>query len=93
MENQTLTAVFAAEFPKPVPNPLPSNWEALWLNDGTHGAVDWNGIYRFGLEGRDGNHECVATFPQDVWDRIKNETIYVYLSGQNPQIRVVTGLL
>lgn len=91
VENQTLTAVFAAEFPKPVPNPLPSNWEALWLNDGTHGEVAWDGTYRFGLEGRDGNHECVATFPQDVWDRIKNETIYVYLSGQNPQIRVVTG--
>ena len=91
VENQTLTAVFAGEFPKPEPNPLPSNWEALWLNDGSHGQVAWDGIYRFGLEGHDGGHECVATFPQEVWDRIKSETIYVYLSGENPQIRVVTG--
>ena len=91
VENNTLTAVFAAEFPKPEPNPLPWNWEALWLNDGSHGAVSWDGLYRFGLEGRDGNNECVATFPQDVWDRIKNETIYVYLSGEQPLIRVTTG--
>ena len=91
VESQTLTAVFNSEFPKPVPNPLPWNWEALWLNDGSHGEVAWNGIYRFGLEGNDGNNECVATFPQEVWDRIKNETIYVYLSGENPQIRVTTG--
>ena len=91
VENQTLTAVYAGEFPKPEPNPLPSNWEALWLNDGSHGQVAWDGTYRFGLEGHDGGNECVATFPQEVWDRIKSETIYVYLSGENPQIRVVTG--
>ena len=91
VENQTLTAVFAAEFPKPEPNPLPWNWEALWLNDGTHGEAAWDGLYRFGLEGHDGNNECVATFPQVVWDRIKDETIYVYVSGQQPQIRVTTG--
>ena len=89
--NNTLTAVFAAEFPKPEPNPLPWNWEALWLNDGTHGEASWNGIYRFGLEGHDGGNECVATFQQDVWDRIKGETFYVYVSGMQPQIRVTTG--
>lgn len=87
----TLTAVFAGEFPKPEPNPLPSNWEALWLNDGSFGEVSWNGIYRFGLEGHDGNNECAATFPQEVWDRIRNETVYVYVSGEYPSIRVTSG--
>ena len=63
----------------------------VWENDGTHGAASWDGVYRYGLEGRDGNNECIATFPQAIWDRIKSETFYVKVSGDNPQIRVTTG--
>jgi hypothetical protein len=63
----------------------------VWENDGSHGEASWDGLYRFGLEGHDGNNECIATFPQEVWDRIKSETFYVKLSGNNPQVRVTTG--
>ena len=63
----------------------------IWKNDGSLGEVSWNGIYRFGLEGKDGNNECAATFPADVWDKIKSETFYVAVSGESPQIRVTTG--
>lgn len=63
----------------------------IWTNDGSLGEASWNGIYRFGLEGHDGNNECAATFAADVWDRIKNETFYVTVRGENPQIRVTSG--
>ena len=91
MNDLTMAAVFDSEFPSPVANPLPSNWEAIWLNDGSHGDASWGGVYRYGLEGNDGNNECVATFPQDIWDRIKSETFYAYISGENPQVRVTDG--
>ena len=63
----------------------------IWEGDGSAGAVSWNGIYRFALEGHDGNNEAIAELPQDVWDMIKTKTFYVTLQGENPQIRVVTG--
>jgi hypothetical protein len=63
----------------------------IWTNDGSFGEASWNGIYRFGLEGHDGNNECAATFAADVWDRIKNETFYVTVRGESPQIRVTSG--
>ena len=63
----------------------------FWEGDGSAGAVSWNGTYRFALEGHDGNNECIAEFPQNIWDRIKTETFYVTLTGDNPQIRVTDG--
>jgi hypothetical protein len=63
----------------------------IWKNDGSGGAVSWNGIYRFGLDGHDGNNECIATFPQDIWDRLKTETFYVVIAATDPQIRVTSG--
>ncbi|MBO7660469.1 MAG: hypothetical protein J6S65_02905, partial [Bacteroidaceae bacterium] len=64
---------------------------AIWTNDGSLGEASWNGIYRFGLDGHDGNNECAATFPDDVWERIKTETFYVTVKGESPQIRVTSG--
>ena len=64
---------------------------SIWKNDGSVAEANWNGIYRFGLEGNDGGNECVATFPQDVWDKLKSETFYVTVKGANPQIRVTNG--
>ena len=84
VENKTLTAVLMKEFPRVFPG-------VFWEGDGSAGAVSWNGTYRFGLDGRDGNHECLTTFPEEVWNRIKTETFYLVLRGDNPQIRVVTG--
>ena len=72
------------------------HWEkvktSIWKNDGSKGVVDWGNVnYRFGLDGHDGNNECTATFPQEIWDKIKSGTFYVLLSGEKPQIRVTTG--
>lgn len=56
------------------------------------GAVSWSGQYRFGLEGTDGNSECITTFPADIWDKIKTGTFYVtYSAADAYQIRVNTG--
>jgi hypothetical protein len=72
------------------------HWETVktsfWKHDGIGGVVDWgNENYRFGLDGNDGNNECDATFPQDVWDKLKTAKFKVLLEGENPQIRVTTG--
>ena len=48
-------------------------------------------MYRFGLEGNDGNKECITTFPETIWNKLKTETFYVDLEATNPQIRVTTG--
>ena len=63
---------------------------SFWKNAGS-GPVSWNGTYRFGLDGHDGNNECIATFPQDIWDKIKSETFFLTLEATDPQIRVTTG--
>lgn len=63
----------------------------IWTNDGSFGEVSWNGIYRFGLDGTDGNNECATTFAEDIWNRIKTETFYVTVKGESPQIRVTSG--
>ena len=65
----------------------------IWTGDGTT-AVNWNGVYRFGLDGHDGNNECIATFPEDIWNRLKTETFYVKYTVADPtqyQIRVTNG--
>ena len=68
---------------------------SVWVNNNPdgNGAVNWNGTYRFGLDGNDGNNECIATFPEDVWNRIKTETFYMRYrpEGDSYQIRVTTG--
>ena len=63
----------------------------IWKNDGSLGDINWSGEYRFGLDGHDSNNECAATFPQEIWDRIKTETFYVTIKGASPQIRVTSG--
>ena len=82
--NKTLTAVLTKEFPRVFPG-------VFWENDGSAGAISWSSTYRFGLDGKDGNHECLTTFPQEVWDKIKTQTFYLVVRSENPQIRVTTG--
>ena len=84
VENATLTAVLTKEFPRVFPG-------MFWENDGSAGAISWSSTYRFGLDGRDPNKECLTTFPAEVWERIKTETFYLVVRGDNPQIRVTTG--
>ena len=66
----------------------------FWQGDGSSGAISWNGTYRFGLDGKDGNNECIATFPEDIWNKIKTGTFYMQYSADDPtsyQVRVTTG--
>ena len=67
-----------------------SSETVFWQNSGA-GAVSWSSQYRFALEGHDGNNECIAEFPQDVWDKIKTETFYLVVEATDPQIRVTNG--
>ena len=68
----------------------------FWTNDDPagNGAVSWNGKYRFGLEGHDDNNECITTFDQGTWDKIKTGTFYIlYAPGDatSYQVRVTNG--
>lgn len=74
------------------------HWETekitIWKNDGSVGVIDWGNVNcRFALDGTDGNNECVATFPQEVWDIIKGGTFYMKFKPEADwyQIRVTNG--
>ncbi|MBR0053525.1 MAG: Ig-like domain-containing protein [Bacteroidales bacterium] len=62
----------------------------IWENDGTTGATQWDYTYYFALEGKD-NGDALTTFPENIWNIIKNETFYMLLRGTNPYIRIVDG--
>ncbi len=67
---------------------------SFWKNNDTLGAASWNGIYRFGLEGHDGNNECAATFDQETWDKFMTEPIRIAIQKTGdaaPNVRVTTG--
>ena len=70
------------------------HWETvkttIWENPGA-GAVSWNGTYRFALEGHDGNNECIAEIPQDIWNKMMTETFYIDIQATDPQVRITTG--
>ena len=82
----TLTATLTEEFPR-------IHAGVFWENDDPegHGSINWNSTYRFGLEGHDGNNECITTFPETIWNKLKTETFYVDVEATNPQIRVTSG--
>lgn len=63
----------------------------IWEGDGSAGAVNWNGTYRFALEGHDGASECIAEIPQATWDKMMTETFYVDLEAATPQVRITNG--
>ncbi|MBO4466738.1 MAG: hypothetical protein J5745_01365 [Bacteroidales bacterium] len=68
----------------------------IWENDDPagHGAIGWNGTYRFALEGTDGNSEAIAEIPADTWEKMKATPFYMSYTAADPtsyQIRVTTG--
>lgn len=64
--------------------------KTFWKNNGG-GAADWgNSNYRFAVKGK-GTNECLATFSQTAWNKIKTSTFYLVVEGENPQIRVTNG--
>ena len=72
------------------------HWEtvrtSIWKNSGSD-EVNWNGTYRFALEGHDGNNECIAEIPQDVWEKMKTETFFISFKPTADwyQIRITNG--
>ncbi len=64
----------------------------FWANDGSTGETGWSGTYRYGLDGTDGNNECIATFSQEVWDIIKSGTFYMTFQGSDwIDMKITTG--
>ena len=63
----------------------------VWQNDGSADAISWSGQCRFALVGHDGNSECIAEIPEDLWQRLKTDTFYLTIEATDPQVRVTTG--
>ena len=65
----------------------------VWENDGSFPSCNWGGHYRFGLEGMDSLGECAATFPADVWERLKSAPFNILIEpvGDWFSIRVMDG--
>lgn len=64
----------------------------IWEGDGSAGVVDWNGTYRFALEGHDGNNECIAEISAADWEVIKTGTFYLTAKGSDwVQMRITSG--
>ena len=67
---------------------------SIWKNDGSVGAAAWSGSpYRFAMEGKDGNNECVAEIPADIWEKMKTTPFNVQITpaGDWWQIRILDG--
>ena len=69
---------------------------SIWKNDGSVGAASWSAhIYRFGMEGTDGNNECIATIAPEVWEKMKSTPFNVQISVEEGaefwQVRMLDG--
>lgn len=63
----------------------------LWTNDGSNGAVSWNGVYRFSNE-QTVSGEQIHAFTMEEWEIIKNGTFYVEFEGNaGSNLRITTG--
>lgn len=80
--------------------PVAGHWELqkvyFWQNPDPASSepVSWNGIYRFGKEGTDGNNECIATIAPDDWEKMKTGTFYMDANIVNPDwynVRITNG--
>lgn len=65
---------------------------SIWENDGSLGAINWGGDYRFSSASKSTGEECYA-IPQDIWDSvIKGGTFYLTAQGSDwVQMRITTG--
>ena len=67
---------------------------SIWKNDGSVPAATWSGSpYRFGMEGMDGNNECVAEIPAETWEKMKTTPFMVDIQPAADwfQIRILDG--
>ena len=64
---------------------------SIWKNDGSHGAVNWDGVYRFSNETNKTGEEIYA-IPDDLWEKMKSGTFYMLAQGSDwVQMRITTG--
>ena len=54
------------------------------------GEINWGGTYRFAPESNATGEECYAV-PMDIWERLKTETFYATIKGDNPSIYLTNG--
>ncbi|MBP5798557.1 MAG: IPT/TIG domain-containing protein [Prevotella sp.] len=70
------------------------HWETvktpIWTNGGTLGEINWSSDYRFASEESKTGEECYAV-PMDIWSKMKAETFFITIKGDNPQVRITTG--
>ncbi len=94
----TLHTYDGLEIPLPELNYEPGaeegHWETvktpIWTNGGTLGEINWSSDYRFASEESKTGEECYAV-PMDVWNKMKAETFFITIKGDNPQVRITTG--
>ena len=72
------------------------HWEKVktifWENKDGEAIPAWGGKFRFGLEGTDGNNECIATFPAEQWAIIKDGLVRASVALTDASnIRITTG--
>lgn len=54
------------------------------------GEINWSTAYRFAPESNPTGDECYVV-PMDVWERLKTETFYVTIKGNDPMIYLTDG--
>ena len=54
------------------------------------GEITWSGTYRFAPESYSTGDECYVV-PMDIWERLKTETFYATIKGENPTIYLTNG--
>ena len=66
---------------------------SIWKNDGSVGAANWDGTYRYAKEGMDANSECVAEIPAETWEKMKTTPFNVQITpaGDWWQVRILDG--
>lgn len=83
-DNKTFTMPEIAYEPAPT-----GYWEivktVIWKNPDPagNGQTGWGGKYRFGLEGTDGNKECIAEIPAETWEKMKTTPFYMTFEGSD----------
>ena len=66
---------------------------SIWKNDGSVGAANWDGTYRYAMEGKDALGECVAEIPVDIWEKMKTTPFNVQITPAADwwQVRILDG--
>lgn len=66
---------------------------SFWKNETGDAIPGWGGTFRFGMDGKDANNECIATFDEATWNILKTEPFRIAIEPtvDYPNIRITTG--